>query len=148
VLGFFSSRPNWTLPPTHPKAIASPHPFGSEVRQNRLLERGWGGGPNSTMGQTLWYSRYMCTLWNQPRKNPFNICTPRVPICLSLNSQQGSHLFCFSKYIPKANCIEQKLSTIMFVIQACILQYFSTLVGLFYTDCARFHHVNAVCFPN
>ncbi len=53
VLGFFSSRPNWD-----PQTCVPP---GSGGGHTRLRERGW-GVPIRTRGQTLWYSRYICTL--------------------------------------------------------------------------------------
>jgi hypothetical protein len=46
-LSFFFSRPNWDLPP--PQASVPPPPLW------------WGGGGDSV--PTLWYSRYICTLW-------------------------------------------------------------------------------------
>jgi hypothetical protein len=44
----------------------TPPPFGcgGEGTLNRGDE---GGVPIPTRGQTLWYSRYMCTLWEDPR---------------------------------------------------------------------------------
>jgi hypothetical protein len=53
VLSLFSSRPNW----------------GPLTPSNCLQERGW-GVPVRTRGQTLWFSRYICTLWySQPWKS-------------------------------------------------------------------------------
>jgi hypothetical protein len=55
---FFSSRPNWDPPPPHPEASVSPLRFRGG--HTRLRESGW-GVPIRTRGQTLWYSRYVCT---------------------------------------------------------------------------------------
>jgi hypothetical protein len=59
VLSFFSSRPNWDSPNPSPAGECVP-PFGSGGTPSRG-ERGW-GVPIPTRGQTLWYSRYICTL--------------------------------------------------------------------------------------
>jgi hypothetical protein len=51
VPGFFSSRPNWDSPPSHPQASVPPPPFGSG---GCTLARGiggdGGGSPNSDEG--------------------------------------------------------------------------------------------------
>ncbi len=65
MLGFFSSRPNWDSPTPLPAGVCAPPPFGSRGGgggTHSLAGEGK-GGPNSTRGQTLWYSRYICTLW-------------------------------------------------------------------------------------
>jgi hypothetical protein len=56
VLGFSPVVGIGIPPPTHPQAIVSPSSFGSGEGS------GDGRGPNSDEGQTLWYSRYICTL--------------------------------------------------------------------------------------
>ncbi len=66
VLGFFSKSTELGPAPTlsHPgKGV--PSPFGSGWGGDTLdCGRGaGGGGPNRMRGQTLWCSRYMCTLW-------------------------------------------------------------------------------------
>ncbi len=72
VLGFFSSRPNWDSPTHSPPAwrvcpplrVRAPHPFGSGGGGHT----GWresGGVPIPTREQTLWYSRYKCSLWQE-----------------------------------------------------------------------------------
>ncbi len=50
-------------PHPHPQASVFPPP--RLVRGGYTLARGRGGGgvPVPTRGQTLWYSRYICTLW-------------------------------------------------------------------------------------
>ncbi len=59
ALGFFSNRPNWDPPPPHPQASESPSLFpGEDTLACGVLIR--------TRGQTLWYSRYICTLWGLP----------------------------------------------------------------------------------
>jgi hypothetical protein len=43
-----------------------PPPFGSAGGTHPLTGEGWVlGVPIRTRGQTLWYSRYICTLWSQ-----------------------------------------------------------------------------------
>jgi hypothetical protein len=63
VLGFFFSRMNWDPPPPSPAGECVP-PFGSGGGGGAHSLAGEGGGvPIRTRGQTLWYSRYTCTLW-------------------------------------------------------------------------------------
>jgi hypothetical protein len=65
VLGFFSSRPNWNTPTSSPVGESAPYPpVLPGEGHTRLWEREWGGRGVSirTRGQTLWYSRYICTL--------------------------------------------------------------------------------------
>jgi hypothetical protein len=59
VLSFLSSRPNWDSP--------TPSSAGECVSSPPLVpgERGW-AVPILTRGQTLWYSRYVCTLRYMP----------------------------------------------------------------------------------
>ncbi len=64
VQSFFSSRPNWDSPtPSHAGECVVCTPF--PLVPGGTLSCGWGGGrgPNRTRGQTLWYSRYICTLY-------------------------------------------------------------------------------------
>jgi hypothetical protein len=79
VLGFFSCRPNWD-PPT-PHLQASPlfwFWWGTQslaregVRARSQFRRGY---------CTLWYSRYICTLWCKP--------TPAMKVALSTLSLTG-----------------------------------------------------------
>ncbi len=54
VLSFFSSRPHWHYPhPLTRRRVCRPPP---------LFDSGDRGVPIPTRGQTLWYSRYICTL--------------------------------------------------------------------------------------
>jgi hypothetical protein len=66
VLGFISSCPNWDSPnPVTRKRVCSPLLWlggGGGAQHTRLRERGWGVAI-PTKGQTLWCSRYICTLW-------------------------------------------------------------------------------------
>ncbi len=55
-----------TPPPPLPQPLTSvfpPPPLVPRGGTHSLGERGWGGVPIRTRGQTLWYSRYICTLW-------------------------------------------------------------------------------------
>ncbi len=64
VLSFFFSRPNWDSPtPSSAGERASPLWFGRGGRYTLVCGRGGEGVPIPTRGQTLWYSRYICTLW-------------------------------------------------------------------------------------
>ncbi len=56
VLGFFSSRPNWDTPPPHlfTRRRVCPFPVTNGGGGKVLLR---------TRGKTLWFSRYICTLW-------------------------------------------------------------------------------------
>ncbi len=58
VLSFFSSRPNWDPHILTRRRVCPPLPLvgGGGSRE------GVGGVPIRTRGQTLWYSRYICTL--------------------------------------------------------------------------------------
>jgi hypothetical protein len=69
VLGFFSSRPNWDIPPPHPQESLYP-PFGSGGGTHSVAGEGR-GVPIRTRGQTLLYSRStrICTLCVTP-SNP------------------------------------------------------------------------------
>ncbi len=62
VHSFFSSRPNWDSPAPSHVGEYTPLPLvpGGHALEG---ERGWGGVPIRTRGPTLWYSRYICTLW-------------------------------------------------------------------------------------
>jgi hypothetical protein len=64
VLIFFSSRRNWA-PPTITRRRECPLPFGTGGRGTLTGERGGGRVPIPTMGHTLWYSVYLCTLSRQ-----------------------------------------------------------------------------------
>jgi hypothetical protein len=63
VLGFFSSRPDWNpFTPLTRRRVCPPLWFRGKGKHTRLREREW-GSPNSDEGtDTLWYSRYNCTL--------------------------------------------------------------------------------------
>ncbi len=54
-------------PPPHPQASVSPPPLvpnrGGDRGNTLACERRGGRVPIRTRGQTLWYSRYVCTLW-------------------------------------------------------------------------------------
>ncbi len=64
VLGFFFSRPNCDLPTPSPAGECVPLPFRSGGGDTAVAcWRGSGGVPIRTWGQTLCYSRYICTLW-------------------------------------------------------------------------------------
>ncbi len=62
VLGFFSSRPKFGLPHPFTRRRVCP-PFYSSGEGTHSLAGGSGGVPIPTRGQTLWYSRYIFTLW-------------------------------------------------------------------------------------
>ncbi len=64
VLSFFSSRPNWDSPTplTRIRVPVPPPRFGSGGG-TFACGRGGGGVPIRTRWQTLWYSRYICPLW-------------------------------------------------------------------------------------
>jgi hypothetical protein len=54
------------------ECVPSPPPLGFRGEgHTRLRERVGLGVPIRTRGQTLWYSRYVCTLWNTQRFMPF-----------------------------------------------------------------------------
>ncbi len=61
VLGYFSIVRIGTPPPSLAGECVPSH-FGSGGEHIRWGERMWGGVPIRAMGQTLWYSRYICTL--------------------------------------------------------------------------------------
>jgi hypothetical protein len=63
VLSFFSSRRNWDSPTPNP-AGESPPPLVRGGGHTRLRERGE-GVPIQTRRQTLWNSRFICTLWRR-----------------------------------------------------------------------------------
>ncbi len=61
----FSSRPNCQIGTPHPltrrRVCLTPLWFG--WRDTLTCGRGGRGVPIPTRGQTLWYSRFVCTLW-------------------------------------------------------------------------------------
>jgi hypothetical protein len=67
VLGLFSRRPNWDshTPSTAGECVFPPFGSGVGGYTHSLGGKGVGGGgvPIPSRGQTLWYSRYICTLW-------------------------------------------------------------------------------------
>ncbi len=76
VLGFFSCRLNWNPPIPSPAGVCVPPPPLVPVGgHTRLRERGW-GFLIQTREQTLWHSRYTCTLCTQGFSNH------RLWICL------------------------------------------------------------------
>jgi hypothetical protein len=70
VLGFFSSRPNWnSLTPSPAGEFAPPPPagyLGGGGGIDSLAGEGV-GVPIPTMGQKLWFSRYIC-YWGEKYK--------------------------------------------------------------------------------
>jgi hypothetical protein len=72
VLGFFSSRPNGD-PPT-PSTAGECVPLPLIPGGNTIPRERGGGVPIRTRGQTLWYSRYLCTF------------LPLPILCISLSS--------------------------------------------------------------
>ncbi len=84
ALSFFSSRPNWNLH-LSPAGECVP-PFGSGGG-------GWGGGPIWMRGQTVWYSRYTCTVlctWNWRSTLLFSYyISSKFFACCSPNAEQG-----------------------------------------------------------
>ncbi len=71
VLSFFSSRQNWDSPTPSPAGEPPPLVRGGGEVHTRLWERVWWGVQIPTRGQTLWNSRYICTLWAGPRGHIF-----------------------------------------------------------------------------
>jgi hypothetical protein len=65
VLSFFSSHPKWDSPTPLPAGERAPPPLWFRGGGTHTLAGGRGGGsvPIPTRGQTLWNSRYICTLW-------------------------------------------------------------------------------------
>jgi hypothetical protein len=60
---FLSSRLNWNSPtPLHAGECVSSSPLVLGGGPTDLRERGW-MVPVPMRGQTLWYSRHICTLW-------------------------------------------------------------------------------------
>ena len=57
VLSLFSSRPNWDSPTPSPAGECVLSSYGSGG--GYTLTAGEGGVPIQTLGQTLWYSRYL-----------------------------------------------------------------------------------------
>ncbi len=79
-----------TIPHPHTRSRVCP-PFGSEGRytvHTRLRERGR-GVPIRTWGQTLWYSRYICTLCvrSQTQRQPKKWGLPYIVLFLGLSSK-------------------------------------------------------------
>jgi hypothetical protein len=73
VLSFFSSRRNWDSPNPSPEGrVFPPPPWFRGEEHTRLRERGW-VVPIPTRGQTLWYSRYICTLCSRCSTTKENI---------------------------------------------------------------------------
>ncbi len=66
VLGLFSSSELGLTPSPAGECMCSPFLWleGGGEGRTRLRKRG-GGFPIPTRGQTLWYSRYICTLWER-----------------------------------------------------------------------------------
>jgi hypothetical protein len=67
VLGFSSSHPNWNKlshPLTRRRVCPSTRLAPGGDVHTRLGEMRW-GVPIPTRGKTLWYSRYVCTLWRE-----------------------------------------------------------------------------------
>jgi hypothetical protein len=67
VLSFFSCRLNWDSPTPSPAGECVPSLLWFRRVYTLACERGGGGIPIPTRGQTLWYSRYryiyMCVRW-------------------------------------------------------------------------------------
>ncbi len=63
VLGLYR-RQNWDSPTHSPAASLFPPPLVGGGGDTRLRKRGW-VVPILTRGQTMWYSRYICTLWER-----------------------------------------------------------------------------------
>jgi hypothetical protein len=84
---FFQSRPNWD-PHSLPRRPVCP-PFGSGGGDILACGRGGWGVPMRMRGQTLWYSRYICTLCMKLEIHPsFQLLHHLFAYC-SPNAEQG-----------------------------------------------------------
>ncbi len=72
--------------------MCAPAPFGSGRRAHSLAGVGDGDVPIPTMGHTLWYSKYICTLYLSHFKETVSIFVV-VPICVLFMILNGDKLY-------------------------------------------------------
>jgi hypothetical protein len=78
VLSFFFSRRNWDSPKPSPEGVCALPPLVLGGRGTLAGERGGGRVPIPTRGHTLWYSLYICTLWEALSNTKLNFCRESV----------------------------------------------------------------------